>query len=65
MYGSACLLVLFYLRLSRGIFSHIYLVIIYIKYTMIHNARLWVPLLERNNVTNGYKIFTFITTIIF
>ena len=44
MYGSASLLVLFYLGLSRGIVSHIYLVIIYIKCTTIHNANLRVPL---------------------
>ena len=44
MCGSAGLLVLFYLGLSRGIVSHIYLVIIYIECTAIHNAHLWVPL---------------------
>ena len=32
---------------------------------MIHNAHLWVPLLERDNVTNKYRIFTFIITIYF
>ena len=61
MSGRAGLLVSFYLDMYRGIVSHIYLVIIYIT---IHNAHLWVPLYERNNV-NIYKLFTFIITIIF
>ena len=65
MYGSTCLSVLSYLSLSRGIMSHISLSIIYIECTMIHNACLWVLLQERNNVTNRYKVFTFIITIIF
>ena len=65
MYGSAGLLTLFYLSLSKGIVSCIYLFVIYIKGTMIHNAHLQVPLQERNNMTKIYKIFTFITSIIF
>ena len=65
MYGSAYLLALLYLSLSRGIVSHIYLFIIYIECTMIHNDYLQVPLYDRNNVTNIYKIFTFIIPIIF
>ena len=44
MYDSACLLALFYLGLSRGLVSHIYLVTIYIECTAIHNAHHWVPL---------------------
>ena len=65
MYGSAGLLALFSLGLSRGIVSRIYLFVVYIECTAIHNAHLWVPLQERYNMTNIYKIFTFITTIIF
>ena len=55
----------FLLGLSRGIVSCILLIIIYIKCTVIHKACLWVPLLERDNMTNIYKIFTFIITIFF
>ena len=44
MYGSAGLLALSYLSLSRGIVSCIYLFIIYIECTAIHNTHLWVPL---------------------
>ena len=40
MYGSADLLVLFYLGLSRGIVSHIHLIIL--KCTAIHNTHLQV-----------------------
>ena len=44
MYGSAGLLALFYSSLSRGIVSRIYLFVIYIECTTIHNARFQVPL---------------------
>ena len=48
------------------VYCHIYLVnIIYIKCTAICNVHLQVPSLERDTVTNRYKIFTFITTIFF
>ena len=65
MYGSARLSALSYLSLSSSIVSCICLSIIYIECTTIHNAHLWVPLQERNNMTNRYKVFTFIITIIF
>ena len=55
IYGSARLFALSYLILSRGIVSHMLLIVTYIKCTVIHNAHLQVPLLERNNVTNRYK----------
>ena len=64
MYGSAGLFMLSYLSLSRGIGACI-IVKDYIKCTTIHNAHLWVPLLERDNMTKRYKIFTFIMTIYF
>ena len=44
MYGSAGLLAIFYLGLSRARVSNIYVVIVYIKCTAIHNAHLQVPL---------------------
>ena len=44
MHGSGYLFMPFYLSLSRSIVSHIYLFIIYIECTLIHNACLWVPL---------------------
>ena len=40
MYGSAGLQALFYLGLSRGIVSHIYLIIL--NCTTIHNACIWI-----------------------
>ena len=43
MYGSADLFALSCLRLSRGIVSHILLIVIYIECTTIHNAHPWVP----------------------
>ena len=66
MFGSAGLIALSYLSLSMGLYCHVYLLnIIYIKCTEIHNACLQVPFLERDNMTNRYKIFTFIITIFF
>ena len=65
MYGSASLSALSYLSLSSSIVSCICLSIIYMECTTIHNAHLWVPLQERNNMTNRYKVFTFIISIIF
>ena len=60
------LLCTFLLVLSRGIVSCILLIVIYIECTMIHNAHLQVPFLYMNdNMTNRYKVFTFITTIFF
>ena len=54
-----CMAVLAYLHyltwVCLGVYCHIYLLnIIYIECTMIHNVCLWVPLLERDNVTNRY-----------
>ena len=65
-----CMAVLAYLHyltcVCLGVYCHVYLLsVIYIECTVIHNAHLWVPLLERDNVTNRYKIFTFIITIFF
>ena len=65
-----CMAVLAYLCylawVCWGVFCHVYLLnIVYIKCTMIHNAHFGFPLLEIDNMTNGYKIFTFIITIFF
>ena len=43
MYGNASLLVLCFLRLSRGRVSH-FVTVICIKCTAIHNAHIQVPL---------------------
>ena len=43
MYGSASLFALSYLGLSRGIVLHIYILVIYVECTMIHNTHLQVP----------------------
>ena len=66
MYGSAGLLALFYLGLSRGVMSHIYIFIcgLYKIHCDTQCSSLG-SFIERDNMTNRYKIFTFITTIIF